>query len=389
MNLRRHEMADGFKSLVRAPIKGCHVLKKEDIFEKITLPASMMIEADTSQGLIQAIGYLKYNLSQKGYDVVLRGQQQLYGNLKPSLFRNVGNSQDEYDVAEADFNKRILNAKKEFKKRYFEYSQKESNKKLESLQKDMYDFIDVKRQFFPPLLQHYGIKTPWLDVVDNIWVALWFSCWECDRVIPVSDTGYINQKELYKEVARYSVYHERKEIKGHIAFLNEIEKMNSIIHGQEKKMISFMLASDVPIERRRNIITKYQEKISHDYMIIEKWKQMPSYCYIILLKVPRNSKQIAQDKIRVVDLRKKIPSYYLRPHAQHALVMRRKQGEDQDLISSIAGIIRVKLEDALQWLGMGQTLSVKNLFPSPCFDHGLRKLLALKTFNQEIEIPTP
>lgn len=45
------------------------ILKTEDIFEKMILPATMMIEADSSQGLIQAIGYLKYNLSQEHYDV--------------------------------------------------------------------------------------------------------------------------------------------------------------------------------------------------------------------------------------------------------------------------------------------------------------------------------
>jgi hypothetical protein len=29
-----------------------------------------------------------------------------------------------------------------------------------------------------PLLQHYGVRTRWLDVVDNIWAALWFACHE-------------------------------------------------------------------------------------------------------------------------------------------------------------------------------------------------------------------
>ena len=98
---------------------------------------------------------------------------------------------------------------------------------------------------------------------------------------------------------------------------------------------------------------------------------------------------IIKEGIKFIDLRKSIPSYYLRPHAQHALAIRRITGADQDLSSSIEGIIRVKLEQALHWLGNGQTLSVHNLFPSPCFDNGLRKLLGLKVFNHEIEIPTP
>jgi len=31
---------------------------------------------------------------------------------------------------------------------------------------------------FEPLLQHYGIRTRWLDLVDNFWTALWFGCQE-------------------------------------------------------------------------------------------------------------------------------------------------------------------------------------------------------------------
>jgi hypothetical protein len=28
-----------------------------------------------------------------------------------------------------------------------------------------------------PLLQHYGLRTTWIDLVDNVWVALWFACY--------------------------------------------------------------------------------------------------------------------------------------------------------------------------------------------------------------------
>ncbi|WP_420914265.1 FRG domain-containing protein [Comamonas aquatica] len=27
-------------------------------------------------------------------------------------------------------------------------------------------------------MQHYGLNTTWIDIVDNIWVALWFACHE-------------------------------------------------------------------------------------------------------------------------------------------------------------------------------------------------------------------
>ncbi|GAA0468199.1 hypothetical protein Ade02nite_79030 [Paractinoplanes deccanensis] len=34
----------------------------------------------------------------------------------------------------------------------------------------------VPRYAAEPLLQHYGIRTRWLDLVGNIWSALWFAC---------------------------------------------------------------------------------------------------------------------------------------------------------------------------------------------------------------------
>src|SRR5439155_13911771 len=31
------------------------------------------------------------------------------------------------------------------------------------------------RPHLPALLQHYGVRTSWLDVVDNLYVAIWFA----------------------------------------------------------------------------------------------------------------------------------------------------------------------------------------------------------------------
>lgn len=381
-------MANGFKALVRAPIKGCHILKTEDIFEKMILPATMMIEADSSQGLIQAIGYLKYNLSQEHYDVVMRGQRKLYDNLKPSLFRNA-HSLAEYNNAEEKFKERLLEAQTEFKKIASISCMKKADGSLIPMQGNMYDFIDVKKTYFPPLLQHYGINTPWLDVVDNIWVALWFSCWECEKRFSIPEVNNVYPDELNREVARFSMYHERRVECGQFTFSSEIEKMNKEIHHYEKEKIHLLIKEGIPEGERLNKINKIQEKIFQKTKEIDRLQKISSFCYIILLKVPQDSQNNQDKKIQVVDLRKCIPSYYLRPHAQHALVIRKPPEKEQDFTSNIAGIIRIKLENALQWLGMGQTLSVKNLFPSPCCDYGLRKLLGLKTFNQEIEIPTP
>ena len=386
-------MIKGFKGPGLAPIKGCHTLKEEDIFENLFLPDNkkipkeMIIEADTSIGLSQAIGYLKYNLAKIDYNIVLRGQRRLYGSLKASLFRNA-NSLSEFKTSEGSFKNRISLAQRRFAR----ISLKgflNSKGVLSPLQKDLYNFIDIERDSFPPLLQHYGINTPWLDVVDNIWVALWFSCWEREKRFQIPSTKYIYPDELNREVARYSVYHERREISGLVSFSKEIKQLHRDIHSLERKKMYFMTNNKIPEQVKRNKLRKTEDNIIQKTKVLEKLKQTPSYCYIILLRIPSEKDMMIKEKIKYIDLRKSIPSYYLRPHAQHALAIRRMPGDDQDLSSFIEGIIRVRLEYALQWLGMGQTLSVHNLFPSPCFDNGLRKLLGLKVFNHEIEIPTP
>jgi hypothetical protein len=36
----------------------------------------------------------------------------------------------------------------------------------------------LRRPILEPLLQHYGLRTRWIDLVDNVWIALWFACHE-------------------------------------------------------------------------------------------------------------------------------------------------------------------------------------------------------------------
>ena len=107
-------------------------------------------------GLIQAMGYLKYQLGMKNYGLVFRGQADLYEKeLKPSLYRGIKTQQSAT------------------------FKQEELNKTITHAQKDVAEiFKGVKPPFVTPLLQHYGLKTEWLDVVDNIWIALWFACYE-------------------------------------------------------------------------------------------------------------------------------------------------------------------------------------------------------------------
>lgn len=90
-----------------------------------------------------------------------------------------------------------------------------------------------------------------------------------------------------------------------------------------------------------------------------------------------------------VDLRKAIPSFYLRPHAQHALVVRKRDDGEKshdadyyDMASQAIGILRVRVDVANQWLDNGDLASKGNLFPSPSVDQGYNSLLKNKIFSR-------
>jgi len=83
-------------------------------------------------------------------------------------------------------------------------------------------------------------------------------------------------------------------------------------------------------------------------------------------------------KYEVVDLRVATPSLYLRPHAQHGVLFKKKGVDapaDTDAIDTVFGTIRVSLLDALSWLGTGDLLTSHTIFPPAYYDEGYLRLL--------------
>ena len=165
----------------------------------------------------------------------------------------------------------------------------------------------------PAILQHYGINTKWLDVVDNIWVALWFACHEA-RVLD-----------------------------------------------RDKPYVHF-------VRRRRPYPDQSKPKHAYVFLIqatdVEPQKETPG------LWVSKEAEMI--------DLRIAAPSLYIRPHAQHGLLVKKRNNDD--LASSefgpmVVGILRVEIGDALDWIGGGSLLSAHTLFPPPYHDFGYHTLL--------------
>jgi hypothetical protein len=106
---------------------------------------SPLILARFSAVIRQAV-FAKYPQAQ----AYCRGQDKHFGCMAPSLFR-VPN--ERYSIpsllkAEADF---VVELKKASSAKRF------------------------RRPDVSALLQHYGVRTSWLDVVDNLYVAVWFA----------------------------------------------------------------------------------------------------------------------------------------------------------------------------------------------------------------------
>ena len=239
--------------------------------------------------LIQACGYLKFSHAQETHSsVYFRGQGSLHhGALSPTIYRGI--------TSQATCAKR--NA-------YM-------NSYLESCRKQKKVLKQVPGYAWEPLLQHYGIRTRWIDAVDNVWVALWFACHEVHATGPNGMFLHFERRPLF--------------------------------HPDGKE----------------------------------------NYAYIVLLEVGSNP---VHDKpgltegmdTEAIDLRVACPSTFLRPHAQHGVLVKRRHSAKKlitDYSDVVAGVVRVSLNDAYTWLGDGVLLSTHVLFRLWVHDYGYRDLL--------------
>jgi len=236
---------------------------------------------ETVHDLTQFIGFGKYINNHSG-NVYLRGQTELYnGAMTPSLYRG----KTKADSITWKYNEKM-------------------NKVISGTR----IFQQYNRSVFEPLIQHYGIKTPYLDLVDNVWVALWFA-----------------------------------------------------LHQAKTRVIN-----------------------SHEYVYY--YENTNEYSYIILMVTDATTETERFGVYKgtyttIVDLRKALPSYFLRPHAQHAYMLRKNEPYPTDYSDLIIGIAKIPTQLGLKWLGNNDFLSVSSLFPATYFDSGYE--IMLKRYPEE------
>jgi hypothetical protein len=101
--------------------------------------------------------------------ILLRGQKQDHGGMKPALFRPCGQASG----------KTLLAAEKHLE---------------EAIRRKMAPRKRFQRSNLAALLQHYGVRTTWLDVVDDLRVAVWFATHDISHgaaIRRVEGTGWI------------------------------------------------------------------------------------------------------------------------------------------------------------------------------------------------------
>jgi hypothetical protein len=112
------------------------------------------IRIEHPAGLVALSGYLKRIASDgtEKVSVYCRGQCRQHNRLIPSLFRQAKNNDDIENLVKAEqeienlVKIRLGNRMKRFRERHIS-----------------------------AILQHYGIRTSWIDLVDNLYIAVWFA----------------------------------------------------------------------------------------------------------------------------------------------------------------------------------------------------------------------
>jgi len=149
--------------------------------------------------LARLAGHIKHELGQpsKGYQVFMRGQTKDYNGMYPSIFRNIEDTANHYPTR--------LNA-------------------FENLVSKIRNIKNLKRfqgEIGKALLQQYGIRTPWLDLVDTIFVALRFATRQQSDKAPftyhqttINGTGWIYFIRVEDPLDRESLISNRGIVKG-------------------------------------------------------------------------------------------------------------------------------------------------------------------------------
>ncbi|MDD6882132.1 MAG: FRG domain-containing protein [Eubacteriales bacterium] len=342
----------------------------------------------TSQNdLNQLVGYVKHINAGIG-TVLYRGQCNLYPRVIPSIFHDPTLRVSKEQQLEQALSCMIVDP---------------SLIKFFNLDlPDVAGWELYKRLTMEAVLQHYGGKTFCVDFVDNHWTALWFGLFAYDKT----------KKAYYRRDATKKPDEDK--------YLNlQVDLPISKCYPDKPQDLDEARLTSKQIEKCQNnamrskrpyaeVVTTYLKKINDSN--ITKWQQccdqidtqnqenamlwqhfdddnkqghMYLFLYVAETNAPSLNGIYFGENTYTIDLRKNLPSTFLRPCSQHGWIVRGKHCS-YDFDERIACVIRINVALVDEMLGQGSLVSTDNFFPSPEYDQGYHVLL-----ERQINSPIP
>lgn len=338
----------------------------------------------SQNALNQLVGYTKHINAGNG-TVLYRGQCNLYPNVMPSISRDKSKLALRSQQLETAINN--ISSDK-FLNRFFDFNTPHV------IGWDLY-----KRLTIESALQHYGGKTYCVDFVDNHWTALWFGLYKWDEIgkqyikrtmvkenneddnlnnkimlpeekKPPKPPATITVSDLKPEqIVHFKDLSTRSKQSFDLLVQSYLNKRNSQEQAKWVQRCQSVEKNNLEI-RRQQVAFQEDDKIGHMYLFL----------FVADTNTPSLNGIYFGDTTYTIDLRKNLPSTFLRPCSQHGWIVRGKD-TGYSFEERIACVIRINVSLVDLMLGNGSLVSCENFFPSYEQDQGYHVLLERQENN--------
>lgn len=262
-----------------------------------------IIRCESAEALIQSVGYLKYI---NDGPVYFRGQSTLYqDNIPPaSIYRsNTYMNKKHIDELECFIT-------------WFDHIESTHHATV----KETAPFHSVDKYALEPLMQHYGVKTRWLDLTDSLPYALFFSLAEYQDILCTKTDSC----------------------------------GNPILDGYDVKTGSSCISRVI----KNQVVSINRTSNDSVYILalcIDGHKQAQ----------PEAKGLLHYEDCRILDARACIPSQYLRPHMQHAIMYKPDYYDPDHEVEQLEKVVifSITRDVAAKWLGNGELFTPELIYP--------------------------
>lgn len=327
----------------------------------------------TMHALNQLIGYIKHINSLNG-TVLYRGQCKMYEKVSPSILHDPKTKDENLSQLE-----KVIDA---FLK------DKDIMKLLGFRKSQVSGWALYEKRVIEAVLQHYGAKTFCVDFVDNHWTALWFGLYRWDSIINKYVERGIGEQETGTVFIKRDIESQKKvqpkqpDSKSVTLTKDYIQKLIQIAASNQ---LDFNMLYQKALNRqyKKKLASWKQkcqkiDKYNNEYEDAIKNLEQESPLYLFLYVAETNADNIGGlylgENTHTIDLRKALPSVFLRPSSQHGWIVR-GCSEEFDFNTRICCVIRINVNLAKTLLGNGKLLSQENFFPNEDVDQGYKRLL--------------